>query len=140
MFVEGPRPFELVECNGLRIAMMICYDVEFPETVRAAALAGAQLVVVPTAQMEPFSFVADHLVRVRAWENQVYVAYVNFIGSEGELTYVGRSSVVGPDAIVRDARAHQEGLVVAEIDPDAVALAQTRNPYSVDRRAALYPH
>ncbi len=43
---------------------MLCYDVEFPETVRAASLAGAHLVAVPSAQMEPFHFIAEQVLGV----------------------------------------------------------------------------
>ncbi len=69
-FVAGDELFDMAEVGGVKLAMMICYDVEFPEAVRAAALGGAHLIAVPTAQMEPFAFVAEEVVRVRAWENQ----------------------------------------------------------------------
>ena len=117
---------------------MICYDVEFPEFVRAAALAGAHLVAVPTAQMAPFSFIADDVVRVRAWENQIYVAYANHHGSGATLTYVGRSSIVAPDATVLDAIVDGEGLIYATVDPAVVGLAQAQNPYLKDRVQGLY--
>lgn len=128
-----------MEFRGLRIAICICYDVEFPETVRAAALDGAHLVAVPTAQMTPFSFVAEQLIRTRAWENQVYLAYVNHDGAEATLTYVGRSSIVGPDATVLDAVEHGDALIDASVDPAVVAAAQAANPYLADRRRDLYP-
>ena len=138
-FVAGDALFGLVDYRGVRVATMICYDVEFPEVVRAAALAGAHLVAVPTAQMEPFSFVAEQLVRTRAWENQVYVAYVDHDGSEEDLTYVGRSSIVGPDATVLDSVEHGDRLIYATIDPTFVVAQQQANPYLHDRRAPLYP-
>lgn len=137
-FVAGDQLFGMAEIGGVRVATMICYDVEFPEVVRLAALAGAQLVVVPTAQMEPFSFVAQEVVRVRAWENQVYLAYVNHDGSEEDLTYVGRTSIVGPDGTVLDRIERGTGLVHAVIDPRLVESQQRANPYLVDRRPALY--
>ena len=138
-FVPGDELFGLVEYRGVQIATMICYDVEFPEVVRAAALAGAHLVAVPTAQMEPFAFVAEQLVRTRAWENQVYVAYVDHDGSEEDLTYVGRSSIVAPDATVLDSVEHGDRLIYATVDPEVVRLQQKTNPYLSDRRAPLYP-
>lgn len=138
LFAAGDAPYAMVEFRGVRIAMMICYDVEFPETVRAAALAGAHLVAVPTAQMTPYSFAAEQLVRVRAWENQVYVAYVNHDGDEGSLTYVGRSSIVDPDATVLDSIEHGDGLIYATVDPAVVAARQQDNPYLADRRPELY--
>ena len=69
--------------GGLNIGILICYDVEFPETVRALALAGAGLVAVPTALVRPFDSVARTLVPARALENQVYVAYAGLCGAGG---------------------------------------------------------
>lgn len=137
-FSAGDRPYELVEIRGVRVAMMICYDVEFAESVRSASVGGAQVVIVPTAQMEPFEFVADHLIRVRAWENQVYVAYINFCGGEKELRYVGRSSVVAPNGAQLAYRESGEGLLIATIDQSEVLSAQQANPYLDDRRPEIY--
>ena len=138
-FVAGDQLFGLVDYRGVRIATMICYDVEFPEVVRAAALAGAHLVAVPTAQMEPFAFIAEQLVRTRAWENQVYLAYIDHDGTEEDLRYVGRSSIIAPDATVLDSVEHGTRLLYATVDPAVVALQQKANPYLGDRRAPLYP-
>ncbi|WP_369205407.1 carbon-nitrogen hydrolase family protein [Streptomyces sp. PU-14G] len=137
-FTPGDRLTSLVDYEGVRIALLICYDVEFPETVRAAAVAGADLVAVPTAQMEPYAFVADHLLRVRAWENQLYVAYVNHDGAEGDLRYVGRSCLVAPSGEVLDRAEHGDSLLSATVDPHVVARARHANPYLVDRRVDLY--
>lgn len=137
-FTAGDELVGMVEYAGLRIAMLICYDVEFPEAVRAAACAGADLVVVPTAQMVPFDFVADHVIRVRAWENQLYIAYVNHSGTEDTLSYVGHSSIVAPSGEVLARAGDDTQLLVADIDPDRVAQGRRDNPYLLDRRAALY--
>jgi predicted amidohydrolase len=88
--------------------------------------------------MTPFAFVAEHLVRTRAWENQVYLAYINHDGSEGSLTYVGRSSIVAPDGSVLDSIEHGTGLIYADVEPAVVARQRAANPYLTDRRAALY--
>jgi len=138
VFTAGDRLVTTVEHAGLRIALLICYDVEFPEAVRAAALAGAHLVVVPTAQMHPFEQVAEQLVRVRAWENQVYVAYVDHDGREGRFDYVGRSSVVAPSGEVLASVEHGEALLTARVDAGVVEAARRANPYLADRRPELY--
>jgi predicted amidohydrolase len=139
IFTPGSVLPPVVETEQGRLGILICYDVEFPETVRAAALDGADVVIVPTAQMEPFAHIAERLIPVRAWENQVYLAYVNRVGSEGDLTYVGRSSIVGPDGVVLDALdAETTGLMIATIDPEATRRARRENPYLADRRAELY--
>lgn len=137
-FTPGAEPVTIVEHQGVRIAMMICYDVEFPENVRMAALAGADLVAVPTAQMQPFEFIADAVIRTRAWENQVYIAYINHDGAERDTVYVGRSSIVGPDAVVIDGIETGTGLIRGDIDTDVVREARARNPYLTDARPELY--
>jgi predicted amidohydrolase len=138
LFRAGDRPFTAVDLRGVRVAVCICYEVEFPETVRAAALAGAHLMAVPTALMKPFRFIAEQVVRARAWENQMYVAYVNHDGREGELEYVGRSSIIGPDATVLDAVGRGDALLCADVDPAAVVRARVENPYLIDLRRDLF--
>ena len=137
-FARGEQLVSTVDYRGVRLAILICYDVEFPETVRAATLSGAHAVIVPTAQMTPFEFIADEVIRVRAWENQIYIAYLNHDGSEGDLTYVGRSSIVDPFAQVLDSIIHGTGLITAVLDTDIVHEARLRNPYLHDRRSDLY--
>nr|WP_205708424.1 carbon-nitrogen hydrolase family protein [Kineococcus siccus] len=138
VFTAGDDLVTVVDHAGVRIALLICYDVEFPESVRAAATAGAHLVLVPTAQMEPFGWIAEELIRVRAWENQVYVAYVNHDGREGSLEYVGSSSVVAPSGEVLAAAGHGDVLLYATVDPALVGEQQRANPYLADRRPELY--
>jgi predicted amidohydrolase len=137
-FTPGEQLVSTVDYRGVRIAMLICYDVEFPETVRAAALAGAHAVIVPTAQMTPFEFIAEQVVPVRAWESQIYIAYLNHDGAEGDLTYVGRSSIVDPYARVLDSIVHGTRLLTAVIDTEIVDEARLRNPYLDDMRPDLY--
>jgi predicted amidohydrolase len=137
-FTPGEQPVVQAELNGLTVGLMICYDVEFPENVRPHALAGTDLLVVPTAQMHPFQFVAESLVPVRAWENQMYVAYVNRVGQEGEFEFVGLSVLAGPDGVARTRAGRAEQLVVADADPAFLAASREANPYLQDRRPGLY--
>ncbi|MCW7941098.1 carbon-nitrogen hydrolase [Streptomyces hygroscopicus] len=137
-FTPGEKPVVQAEVNGLTVGLMICYDVEFPENVRAHALAGTDLLVVPTAQMHPFQFVAESLVPVRAFENQMYVAYVNRVGHEGEFEFVGLSTLAGPDGIARARAGRCEQLVLADVDPAHLAASREANPYLKDRRPGLY--
>lgn len=138
LFVAGGTLGPVVDFRGIRLGMLICYDVEFPEAVRALALAGAELLIVPTAQMEPYCFIAEHLIRVRAWESQIALAYANRVGAEGALRYVGRSSIVGPDGLVLDdARPTGDALLIATLDPGAIRASRQENPYLLDRRPEL---
>jgi 5-aminopentanamidase len=138
MFCAGSGPSEAVELEGVRIGLLICYDVEFPETVRLLSLQGVDLLAVPTALMESFQVVARTLVPARAVENQIYLAYANRCGREADLRYCGLSCVVGPDGtdLVRAGRG--EELVFADLDLDRLRAARTRSPYLSDRRPELY--
>ncbi|MFF4602470.1 carbon-nitrogen hydrolase family protein [Streptomyces sp. NPDC001339] len=137
-FTPGDQPVVQAELGGLRIGLMICYDVEFPENVRAHALAGTDLLLVPTAQMHPFQFVAESLLPVRAFENQMYIAYVNRTGPEGEFEFVGLSTLAGPDGVARARAGRGEELVFADADPEFLAASREHNPYLRDRRPGLY--
>ncbi|EFL30812.1 N-carbamoylputrescine amidase [Streptomyces viridochromogenes DSM 40736] len=137
-FHPGDRTVVQTEIDGLRVGILICYDVEFPENVRAHALAGTDLLVVPTAQMHPFQFVAESLIPVRAFENQMYVAYVNRAGQEGEFEFVGLSTLAGPDGVARTRAGRGEELVLADVDPVFLAASREANPYLRDRRPGLY--
>ncbi|MET7573910.1 carbon-nitrogen hydrolase family protein [Streptomyces sp. NPDC005492] len=137
-FTPGEQPVVQAELDGLRVGLMICYDVEFPEPVRAHALAGTDLLLVPTANMHPFQFVAESLVPVRAWENQFYVAYINRTGQEGEFDFFGLSTLAGPDGVARTRAGRGEELLLSDIDAEFLANSRAANPYLKDRRPGLY--
>ncbi|MCK7625984.1 carbon-nitrogen hydrolase family protein [Streptomyces sp. RS10V-4] len=137
-FTPGDRPVVQAELDGVRIGLLICYDVEFPENVRAHALAGTDLLLVPTAQMHPFQIVPERMIPVRAFENQMYLAYVNRAGAEGEFEFVGLSCLAGPDGVVRARAGRGEQLVQAAVDPAFLAASREDNPYLRDRRPELY--
>ncbi|WHM39717.1 carbon-nitrogen hydrolase family protein [Streptomyces sp. BPTC-684] len=137
-FTPGDQQVVQAELNGLRLGMMICYDVEFPENARAHALAGTDLLLVPTALMHPAEFVARSVVPVRAFENQMYIAYVNRTGPEGEFEFVGLSCLAGPDGTARARAGREAELVVGDADPEFLAASRADNPYLRDRRPGLY--
>src|ERR671918_497721 len=138
LFTPGDA-LAVVELDRLRVGILICYDVEFPEAVRALALAGAELVAVPTTLMAPCDVVTRTLVPARAAENQIFVAYANRTGSEGDLAYIGHSCIVGPDGedLARAGR-DDERLLLADLDPAAITKARAAQCYLGDRRPELY--
>lgn len=128
----------IAELEGLNIGILICYDVEFPEAVRALVNAGADFIAVPTALMEDYCRVAEHIVPTRAYESEIYVAYVNRCGFEGDTIYCGRSCLVGPDGrdILRAGKSKE--LLIADIDKNAISEARETNPVLGDVRMELY--
>jgi predicted amidohydrolase len=138
MFRAGSASPALVDLEGVRVGLLICYDVEFPESVRLLALAGADLVAVPTALMDPFEVVAHTHVPARAIENQVFLAYANRCGEEGDLCYCGLSCVIGPDGADLARAGRGEALIVADLDLARLRAARLENTYLADRRPELY--
>ena len=130
-FTPGDHRTEL-EYGGLKIAILICYEVEFPEAVRRAALAGAELVLVPTALVDQWGVVADRVVPARAFENGVWLAYANHAGHENGFDYLGGSKIVAPDGRIEADAGAEPGLITANVDRERVAAAQTRLPYLRD--------
>ncbi|CAL9283471.1 carbon-nitrogen hydrolase family protein [Streptomyces sp. SudanB25_2051] len=137
-FTPGDQPVVQAEVGGVRVGLMICYDVEFPENVRAHALAGTDLLLVPTALMHPAEIVAEAVVPVRAFENQLYIAYANRTGPEGDFEFVGLSALAGPDGTARARAGRGEELVTGDADPELLRRSRDENPYLRDRRPALY--
>ena len=137
-FTAGAGEWAIADIDGWRTGLLICYDVEFPEAVRALALEGADLVLVPTALMAPYDVVARVVVRARAVENQLYVAYANYCGREVDLTYCGLSLIAAPEGDIQGRAGVDEGLVYAELDGQALERSRTLNPYLQDRKPDLY--
>jgi predicted amidohydrolase len=138
VFTPGEDATVMAEIEGVRIGILICYDVEFPETVRGLALAGADLVAVPTALMRPYEFVPRVLVPTRAYENSVCVAYANRTGREGDLVYPGESCIIGPDGGELARAGEGEALISAELDTAMFEKARVFNTFLANRRPSLY--
>lgn len=137
LFRPGPPAAVTAELGGLKAGLLICYDVEFPENVRRLAQAGVDLVIVPTAL--PASghgaFIAEKMIPVRAFENQVFVAYVNHCGADERFAYAGLSTIVAPDGtMLAEAGVEDEALLLADIDPTAFAASRAANTYLEDLR------
>ena len=104
------------ELAGIKIGLLICYDVEFPQHVQALAQMGVQLVLVPTANPENFSIVNTTLVPARASENAMTIVYTNYCGSDNGLSFCGRSTIVGPLAqSLASAGPDDEDLLIADL-------------------------
>ena len=139
-FSAGSALCPVLEFNGWRLGLAICYDIEFPELARAHALAGAEVILTPTANMEPYHGVATRIVPARAEENALFVAYANYVGSEGAFRYCGLSCVVGPDGEDLARAGTQAEMIVADLSKAHLAGIRARSSYLRDLRPELYPH
>jgi predicted amidohydrolase len=127
----------IVRLAGLAVAPLICFDIEFPEPVRALALAGAELLVTASANMEPFAPDHELATRARALENRLPHLYANAVGTIGRLDFVGRSRSVGPAGEVLAEAGATEVLLLAPVgaagadDESLDYLTQLREPLPV---------
>lgn len=137
-FDAGVNLCPLVQFGGWSVGLAICYDVEFPELVRAYALAGAEVMLVPTANMLPYTGVATRVVPARAEENEIYVAYANRVGAEGDFEYCGLSCVVGPDGLDQARAGSDEEMIVADLSKEHLTQIRKSLSHLNDRRPELY--
>jgi len=136
VFAPGAQPPAVVTFNGVKIALGICFDVEFPEFVRSAALAGAELLCVPTAVPlraagdagdQPFDtrLVPAMVVPTRALESQLFIAYANHAGPN----FAGLSTIADPYGRHLSAAADDGELIVADIDLGTLTQARSDTDY-----------
>lgn len=115
LFVPG-KELVVTRIGDRTIGMAICYDIEFPEMARELKRRGAEIIIVPTANMAPYHEVPTTFIRARSLENGVFVAYANLCGTEGNLEYTGLSAITGPDGIdLARAGPRGEALLLAEL-------------------------
>jgi 5-aminopentanamidase len=146
-FTPGAAPPPVVGTAFGRIAMMICYDVEFPELVRRAALAGADLLAVPTnwpAEPVPPGERPNVVLNVQgaAFANRMFIAAACRVGAERGVSWVGGSIVAGPDGypVAGPAGPADPELIIADCDLARARdkATSSRNDPLADRRPALY--
>lgn len=130
----GTFPFK-----GRRCGLMICYDVEFAPHVRALAAAGAEVLLVPTANSEPFRHVSAVTVPAQAVNHGVVIAYANLCGPDGNTTYTGLSCIAGPDGEKLASAGRGEALLVADLAPAFAVPASYRSTQLGDLRGVPAP-
>ena len=119
-----------------RLGMTICYDLRFPQLYRHLAQAGADFLSIPSAFTRVTGEAHWHvLLRARAIETGCYVFAPAQCGehAEGRQTY-GHSLIVAPWGEVLADGGDEPGVVLAEIDPAAVAKARAMVPSLVNDR------
>ncbi|KIL34792.1 nitrilase [Cohnella kolymensis] len=119
-------------------AVMICYDIRFPELARKLALEGAKILFVPAEWPHPRLHHWRTLLQARAIENQMYVVSCNTVGDSGGTSFFGHSMIIDPWGEVVAEAGEEETIVTAEIDLDLVDEVRGRIPVFADRRPTLY--
>ncbi|AOF93329.1 nitrilase family protein [Sinorhizobium sp. RAC02] len=148
-FEKGDLGLPVFDLPFGRVGIAICYDGWFPETFRKLALAGAELVCVPTnwvpmacAETVPEPM-ANILHKAAAHSNGLFIACADRIGTERGQNFIGRSLILGPQGwpISGPASADREEILLADIDLSSVADTRALNSFNHllgDRRADVY--
>ena len=140
-YAPGDRGLPVFDTAAGRVGVAICYDRHYPEAMRALALAGAEVVVVPQAGAvgEWPEGLYEAEMRVASFQNGYYTALVNRVGPEERLRFAGESFVCGPDGTVL-ARAGEgtDEILLADLDLSAVGRSHARRLFLRDRRPDLY--
>ncbi len=137
--IAGPAsaPPVVIEVAGLRVGLMTCYDLRFPESARRLADAGAQVFVVPAAWQDGPQKLQQWqvLAQARAIEN---VGVVVAVGMPGK-GLVGHSLVAGPDGSLGPALGAVPAFATADIDASYLERSREENPSLANRRFAVVP-
>jgi len=123
------------------IGVAICYDRHFPEYMRALALNGANLVVVPQAGAvsEWPEGLYEAEMRVAAFQNGYFVALCNRVGKEDCLTFAGESFVCSPDGkVLCRAPEGKDSMLYADLTLTEASNSHARRLFLRDRRPELY--
>lgn len=119
--------FTTFELAGRKMALLICYDIEFAPHVAALADMGVEAILVPTANMAPFTHVIRHTVPAMAANHGLAIAYANYCGTEGDLSYVGGSLIAGPQGEVLAQAGEYPALLIADVPPVDPARVSTQS-------------
>ncbi|WP_175964223.1 carbon-nitrogen hydrolase family protein [Burkholderia pyrrocinia] len=137
---EPGDAFPVCDWHGIRVGMLICFDLEFPETARMLARNGAELIVIPDGMMNPYGYVHRRMIPVRALENQVFVAMANRVGSGDRYTFAGSSQAVDPSGeLLVTADARSEAALDVTLDMQVLGHARQAFSYTDLARISLEP-
>ena len=140
-YAPGDRGAPVYETAAGRIGVAICYDRHYPEYMRALALGGAELVVIPQAGLEDEweGGVYEGEVQTAAFQNGYWAALCNRVGREEAMTFAGESFVCDPEGriVARAVRGIDE-VLFCDVDLTRVAKSTARRLFLRDRRPELY--
>lgn len=125
---------ETVSTPRAELGTLLCFEHAFPEIATTLALAGAQLLVIPSAVPVGYEHLLELRTRARAQDNQIYAVACNMSGNG----FCGRSLVSGPRGEVLAAAGEDETVLRARLDLGAVARERSTEPALSLRRPELY--
>ncbi|WNW10302.1 carbon-nitrogen hydrolase family protein [Pseudomonas sp. DTU_2021_1001937_2_SI_NGA_ILE_001] len=137
VFSPGDR-YATTVFKGWRVGLLICFDIEFPESARALGQLGADLIIVTNGNMDPYGPTHRTAIMARAMENQAFAVMVNRVGEgDGGLVFAGGSAVVDPFGQLLCEAGRGECRLAVELDPAQLLQARRDYSYLAQRRLQL---
>ncbi len=140
-YTPGDKGAPVFKTKVGTVGVAICYDRHFPEYMRALAVSGADLVVVPQAGAvdEWPEGLYEAEMRVAAFQNGYFTALCNRVGKEDRLDFAGESFVCGPDGeVIARAAKSTDAILYADVDLSKTADSNARRLFMKHRRPQLY--
>lgn len=135
--VKAGEYFRSRNWQGTKVGLLICYDIEYPETARAVASMGTELLLVTDGNWDgPVHRVA---VQARAQENQMFVALTNRLGQleDEDITFCGESVIVDPYGRIIAEAGREEEVLSASLDLSLIQESKQQYDYLKERRIPL---
>jgi predicted amidohydrolase len=135
--VSARKKLKIFETEFGRVAITVCYDVEFPELARAAAREGTRILLVPSCTDDRQGFLrVRYCAQARAIENQMYVVQAHTVGSIPMVPAVslnyGQASILTPsdfpfsrDGILAEGTPNQEVIVIGELNLETILVSRS---------------
>ncbi|AEJ13199.1 Nitrilase/cyanide hydratase and apolipoprotein N-acyltransferase [Pseudomonas putida S16] len=137
VFTPGDR-FATALFKGIRVGLLICFDIEFPETARALGQLGAELIIITNGNMDPYGPTHRTAITARAMENQAFAVMVNRVGDgDGGLVFAGGSAVVDPYGQLLCEAGRGECRITVELAMDQLQQSRRDYTYIAQRRIQL---
>jgi N-carbamoylputrescine amidase len=139
-FRPGDLGFPVFRTCHATVGVQTCWDNFFPEGARALALKGAMILFCPTACSTPTGAPRwERAIVGHAVYNSLFAFRVNRVGSEGSMTFYGKSFCVDPNGdFVTGPAGGEEGAVLADLDLDRIKLVRDDWTFFPDRRPGIY--
>lgn len=138
-FKPGNVGLPIFDIGPCRLGMLVCFDWLFPEVWRILALKGADIICHPANLVLPG--LAQRTIPAHALTNRIYIVTANRIGTEGDLSFTGFSTIVNPkgEILVQASKSEEEvGIVDADIGLSRDKNITPRNDIFGDRRPEEY--
>ena len=139
-FRSGNLGFPVFQTRFATMGVQTCWDNFFPEGARALALKGAQIVFSPTACSTPGGGARwERAITGHAVYNCLFAFRVNRVGTEGNMSFYGKSFCVDPNGdVIAGPAGADEGVVLADLDMDRVKLVRDDWTHLNERRPGIY--